>query len=218
MQPYFVPYAGYYSLIAACDLFVLFDCVQFPRRGWLHRNCLPDALGRPAWLTLPLEKAPVSTIISDLRFRRSAAEELRAQIPRFPSLADGAQRDRELMSALLDLSLDPVDYLERMLSLTCERLGLTFRTQRSSTLALPDDLVGQQRVIAIARAFGADCYVNLSGGHALYDRRVFAQNGIRLEFLDAYTGSRWSILHRLLSEPHHDLAREVRDNARTAAQ
>jgi hypothetical protein len=33
MQPYFMPYAGYFRLFAAADVFVLFDCVQFPRRG-----------------------------------------------------------------------------------------------------------------------------------------------------------------------------------------
>jgi hypothetical protein len=40
MQPYFVPYAGYFRLFAASDLFVIYDCVQFPRRGWVHRNRL----------------------------------------------------------------------------------------------------------------------------------------------------------------------------------
>ena len=40
MQPYFIPYAGYFRLFAASDLFVIYDCVQFPRRGWVHRNKL----------------------------------------------------------------------------------------------------------------------------------------------------------------------------------
>ena len=60
MQPYFVPHAGYFRLFAASDLFVVFDCVQFPRRGWVHRNRLPDAQGRARWLTLPLSKALVT--------------------------------------------------------------------------------------------------------------------------------------------------------------
>ena len=55
MQPYFAPYAGYFRLLATTDLFVVYDCVQFPRRGWVHRNQLPDAAGKLDWLTLPLE-------------------------------------------------------------------------------------------------------------------------------------------------------------------
>jgi hypothetical protein len=47
MQPYFIPYAGYFRLFAATDLFVIYDCVQFARRGWVHRNRLPDGAGAP---------------------------------------------------------------------------------------------------------------------------------------------------------------------------
>src|SRR5215212_9434208 len=68
MQPYFVPYAGYFRLFAASDLFVIYDCVQFPRRGWVHRNLLVDASGEARWLTLPIEKAAQNVLIRDLSF------------------------------------------------------------------------------------------------------------------------------------------------------
>src|SRR5277367_4669735 len=76
MQPYFFPYAGYFRLFAASDLFVIYDCVQFPRRGWVHRNRLIDVAGIERWLTLPLEKAPQSALIRDLRFPPDAGERL----------------------------------------------------------------------------------------------------------------------------------------------
>jgi hypothetical protein len=41
MQPYFFPYAGYFRLLQAADHFVLLDCVQFPRRGRVHRTQVP---------------------------------------------------------------------------------------------------------------------------------------------------------------------------------
>src|SRR5262244_1544533 len=72
MQPYFVPYAGYFRLYAASDLFVVYDCVQFPRRGWVHRNRLVDRTGALRWLTLPLAKAPRDILIRDLRFTSDA--------------------------------------------------------------------------------------------------------------------------------------------------
>jgi hypothetical protein len=60
MQPYFLPYAGYFRLFAATDLFVVYECVQFPRRGWVHRNQLVNTAGAERWLTLPLEKVPIA--------------------------------------------------------------------------------------------------------------------------------------------------------------
>ena len=68
MQPYFMPYAGYFRLFAAADVFVLFDCVQFPRRGWVHRNRFATAAGHLDWLTLPLLKCPRETRIDELAF------------------------------------------------------------------------------------------------------------------------------------------------------
>src|SRR3979411_2469618 len=73
MQPYFIPYAGYFRLFAASDLFVIYDCVQFARRGWVHRNRLVDRGGTERWLTLPLQKAPRDVLIRDLRFAPDAA-------------------------------------------------------------------------------------------------------------------------------------------------
>src|ERR1700750_1484658 len=87
MQPYFFPYAGYFRLFAASDLFVVYDCVQFPRRGWVHRNRLIDASGRLQWLTLPLEKAPQEVLIRDLRFPLNAAKLLAERLRPFPLAA-----------------------------------------------------------------------------------------------------------------------------------
>src|ERR1700750_1478713 len=67
MQPSFLPYAGYFRLFAASDLFVVYDCVQFPRRGWVHRNRLPLASGDAGWLTLPVAKAPRDALICNLK-------------------------------------------------------------------------------------------------------------------------------------------------------
>ena len=97
MQPYFFPYAGYFRLFAAADLFAIYDCVQFPRRGWVHRNRLPDSNGAAGGLTLPLEKAPRSAIISDLRFPADAIARLTRQLRRFPALQPSAWQSRSRM-------------------------------------------------------------------------------------------------------------------------
>ena len=38
MQPYFLPYIGYWQLLNVVDKFVIFDDVQFKKRGWINRN------------------------------------------------------------------------------------------------------------------------------------------------------------------------------------
>ena len=38
MQPYFLPYIGYWQLIASSDVFVILDDVNYITRGWINRN------------------------------------------------------------------------------------------------------------------------------------------------------------------------------------
>lgn len=212
MQPYFVPYAGYFRLLAATDLFVLYDCVQFSRRGWIHRNRFPTAGGELDWLTLPLEKGPQDMLIRTLRFRPDAATALAAQLPRFPVLSGSA--GHPLVAALQELSGTPLDVIEGLLKLTAELLGLPWRTIRSSSLGLPANLRGQDRILAIARELGADCYLNPPGGRDLYQPAAFDAAGLALRFLPDHVGSYASIASRLPVEPAAAIAAEIRAGAR----
>jgi hypothetical protein len=210
MQPYFFPYAGYFRLFAAADIFVIYDCVQFPRRGWVHRNQLPDANGEPRWLTLPLAKAARTVRIRDLCFADGATDRLAARSSKFPALVAAREADHPMVKALGALDgRTTVDYLEATLAATCAALGLSCHVVRSSSLGIAQELKGQNRILAIAEELGARSYVNPPGGRALYDAADFAGRGITLRFLERYHGPTWSILQRLLSEPAAAVATEI---------
>lgn len=211
MQPYFAPYAGYFRLLAASDLFVVYDCVQFPRRGWLHRNRLPDAKGEPDWLTLPLAKAPQDVLIRDLRYRDDAPSAMAEQARRFPDLAPAIGPFEPIRRLALEPTGTPVDHIVTLLEACARLLGLPWRTVRSSSLAIPSNLHGQDRILAIAAAVGAGHYVNAPGGRDLYDRQRFAEAGMALDFLTDYPGPTASILARLAHEEPAAVAREIRD-------
>ena len=38
MQPTYLPWAGYFGLMMASDIFIFLDNVQFEKRGWQQRN------------------------------------------------------------------------------------------------------------------------------------------------------------------------------------
>jgi hypothetical protein len=210
MQPYFVPYAGYFRLFAASDLFVVYDCVQFPRRGWVHRNRLADASGTERWLTLPIAKAPRDALIHQLRFGIDARDVLAERIRSFPLLTTVRAPEPEILATLRDIGGTPVEYIERLLHDVVSRLGLGWEVVRSSTLGVPDSLHGQDRIIEIARRLGATCYVNAPNGRSLYEARAFEDAGITLRFLSDYPGSSASILRRILEEDAGSVAEEIR--------
>jgi hypothetical protein len=55
MQPYFLPYLGYWQLMNMADTFVVYDNIQFSKRGWFHRNRLL-LNKKEEMFTIPLKK------------------------------------------------------------------------------------------------------------------------------------------------------------------
>lgn len=209
MQPYFLPYAGYFRLIAQTDLFVIYDCVQFPRRGWLHRNKLLDAQGQERWLTLPLAPAPQDVLIRDLAFPGDAGAEMVERLRPFP-LATRDGPHAPLVERVRRVQGRPVDYIADLLEATTKLLGLPWNVVRSSSLDLPADLRAQDRILEIARRLGATRYVNAPGGRELYDPAVFAAAEIELSFLEPFAGRGGSVLQRLADDGPERLAEEIR--------
>jgi hypothetical protein len=211
MQPYFIPYAGYFRLFAAADVFVAFDCVQFPRRGWVHRNRFPTARGIDDWLTLPLRKCARDTRIADLHFLPDADAVLEGNMHRFPILNDASRQASPFLGLLTPTGTGSVtDYLCAQLEATLALLNISCPIVRSTSLSIPPDLHGQARVIAIARELGATRYINSPGGRSLYQQEAFAEHRIALKFLTPYTVSNDNILTLLLTRPAASIAEELR--------
>ncbi len=54
MQPPFLPWQGFFGLVAAADVFVLLDDFQFQRHSFHQRNRIRAADGSPMWMSLPV--------------------------------------------------------------------------------------------------------------------------------------------------------------------
>ncbi|MBL4810823.1 MAG: WbqC family protein [Rhodobacteraceae bacterium] len=199
MQPYFYPYMNYFRLIAAVDVFVLFDCVQFPRRGRVHRAPLESG----GWLTLPLAKQSRDVLICDVELSESRDALWAARLAKVPQVA---------LTGPLPQMLSP--WLEARLRDACDQLKIKTPFIRSSSLGLPDDLRGKDRVMAAAKAVGGDHYCNLPGGRDLYGVDEFAAAGLGLRFLPDYPGPYFHMLEALAKEPIEALIADLKQGTR----
>jgi hypothetical protein len=211
MQPYFLPYAGYFRLFLAVDEFVIFDCVQFPRRGWVHRTLVSENEWGREWLTLPLAYQPQDIRICDLDFVSNAREQFDKRLGKLPLInADAGVAGRPLLKFLFHQPMvSVIDYLVSSLEVVTEMLGLRVRMTRSSSLKLDPSIRGQARVIAAASAVGATHYVNLAGGRSLYESASFRMHGMELSFLAPYSGKFAHMLPALLRQDIGDIRRDI---------
>lgn len=209
MQPYFFPYLGYYQLLSLADVFVVFDCVQFPRSGWVHRNKFTMINGKVEWLTLPIIKGNRdSTHITDLRFSEKSSESMMIQFRRtriFNDLKD----NRELFELVFNHDDTVTSYLCSTLDYVKAKFGLNAQIIRSSSFSVPRDIKGQDRILFLLKELGGDTYINLSGGAKLYSKSEFEKNGMELRILNPYEGPKISMLERILCENHEELLQEI---------
>jgi hypothetical protein len=184
MQPYFLPYVGYFQLIASVDLFVVYDNIQYSKGGWIHRNrMLRD--GKAVWFSLPLKS---DSDYLDVHQRELAPSFSRDKL--LNQIASAYRRAPHFAETfpLIDRILRFEDsnlfrFVEQSIAKTCEHLGLTTEIMRSSEIAIDHGQKGQTKVIALCEAVGASTYINAIGGKELYSRDEFQSRGIELKFL-----------------------------------
>jgi WbqC-like protein len=184
MQPYFLPYIGYFQLISAVDVFVVYDTIQYTKKGWINRNRMLRS-GEPATFTLPLRSDSDYLNVRD----RELAEDFdpRRLIRQFEGAYRRAPRYAETMPLVERILTCPernlFAYLEWSIRATCDHLRIETRIERSSAIDVDHRLRREERVIALCKALGATSYVNPPGGVDLYDAADFAANGVELQFL-----------------------------------
>lgn len=184
MQPYFLPYVGYFQLIDAVDLFILYDSVKYTKKGWINRNRFLQN-GSAAVFSIPLRAGSDALEIRERRIadafdRRKLLGQLSAAYRKAPNFDALIPLVREILYFPAD---NLFEFLRNSVQRVCDYLGLRTRIVASSSVPTEAGLRGQERVIALARAVGGTHYINPPGGVALYEKEVFSQHGLELSFL-----------------------------------
>jgi hypothetical protein len=186
MQPYFLPYIGYWQLIAAVDTFVIYDNIKYTKKGWINRNRFLRN-GVEDTFSLPLRK---DSDFLDVNQRFLADSYDREDLlNRFREAYRKAPEFSSVVPLLEQIIRNPAanlfEYILGSIRSACEFLEITTPLVVSSTIDCDHSLKSAERVQAICKALGADTYVNPIGGMELYSKDDFARNGIDLKFLKA---------------------------------
>lgn len=182
MQPYFFPYIGYFQLINAVDVFVVYDDVNFIKQGWITRNSILVDKKKYNFI-LQVESASSFKKINDITLGKNNTKLLKTieqeykKAPYFsivfPIINEILSSNENNLSKFLIFSLRKIaDYIQ---------IDTVFRI--SSEIDKNDELKGQYKVIAICKQLKATNYINAIGGKELYDKISFNQHQILLSFI-----------------------------------
>lgn len=185
MQPYLLPYIGYWQLLAAVDEFVVYDNIKYTKAGWINRNRFLQS-GGPALFTLPVAKDSDSLSVRERRVSGGASDRAKI-INRLAASYARAPHFTTVFPMLEAVFRDPspglFDFVYSSIRRVAQYLEIATPLVVSSTIAMDHTLRAQDRVIGTCKALGATHYLNLPGGRDLYDRGAFAGEGIELRFV-----------------------------------
>jgi hypothetical protein len=185
MQPYFLPYIGYFQLIASVDAFVVYDNIKYTKKGWINRNRFLRA-GADVTFTVPLKAGAdhldiVERELAPTYERERLLQQFRGAYHRAPYFAETF---RLLERVVRCPEENLFRYVLHSLREVCTHLTIRTPIHVSSEVPADHTLRAQDRVLAICEALGATTYLNPPGGRELYDASSFAARGITLEFLE----------------------------------
>lgn len=193
MQPYLLPYIGYWQLMNAVDVFVVYDNIQFTRKGWIHRNRMLQN-GKDEYFSLPLKKDSDYKDVVERYLSDGAEIEMLKLIRRIEGNYKKAPYFKEIYPLINQVFSNSERNLFRFIydsmAIIKEKLNISTKFIVSSEIDIDHTLKSQNKVIAICGALNATTYLNPIGGVELYQKEVFQQQGIELQFLksklDAY--------------------------------
>lgn len=188
MQPYFLPYIGYFGLIKHTDEFIIFDSAQFIRHGWIERNRSLKQNGGWLYIKVPLVKHTQHTPIKDILIDRSQpwANKIMAQLVVYKKIAPHYYRVIELVKHIIYQDHQDIVSLNRTgLMAISEYLGIKreFPVFSDMNLKIEQPKEADEWALNICKALGdVTEYWNSPGGEAFFDRSKYDQAGIKLIF------------------------------------
>ena len=184
LQSNYIPWKGYFDMIAAVDEFILYDDMQYTRRDWRNRNQIKTPQG-VQWLTVPVKvKGKYHQTIRETEIDGSdwAESHWRAisqnyrRAPHFEEIA-------ALFEPLYRQEYTHLSALNRtFLEAVCDFLGITTRISNSWDYELIDGKT--ERLADLCAQAGAGTYLSGTAAKSYLDESLFADAGIEVKWFD----------------------------------
>ena len=184
MQPYFFPYIGYWQLIKASSIFVVYDNIQYTKKGWINRNRFLQN-NTDAYFTLPLKK---QSDFLNINMRSIAADFDKEKLfCKIQFAYKNAPYFNETINLFEEILKNPSDnlfeYIYNSISIINRKLNIDTKVIVSSEIPIDHNLKSENKVLAICQYLNAQTYINPIGGLSLYDKKAFNEKNIDLKFL-----------------------------------
>ena len=188
LQSNYIPWKGYFDLIASVDEFIIYDEMQYTKNDWRNRNKIKTNKGAE-WLTIPVRVESVSqkineTLIFDKNWskkHRAALQTNYAKATCFKETKDFIFNLYEEASKVTNLSEINLIFIKGI----CSFLNIKTKISLSTDYNLGEGKT--ERLINLCKQTNSDSYISGPSAKDYLDENLFIQNNIELQWMD-YSG------------------------------
>lgn len=185
MQPYFIPYIGYWQLINAVDKYIIYDDVNYIKGGWINRNQIL-LNGKAHYINVQMHEASPNKKINEITINKNKMyinKNLRMIIAAYEKAPYFKEGYELIESIFYNEQNNLAKFITDSIKEVCHYLNITTEILISSEIVKNNLLKGQEKVIDICRSLGGTKYFNAIGGLNLYSYDEFIKYGIKLSFI-----------------------------------
>jgi len=188
MQPYLFPYIGYFKLINAVDKFILYDNVEYTKKGWINRNRLLfnkkiSTFGVPIKKSSDYINIKEKLISNNQNGERHIEKTLRLIEINYNKSKYFNEAYEIVNNCFRYKSLNLFDFIHNAITKILEYLEIKTNVIISSDLNIDNELSKENKVISICKSLNSTTYINAIGGFEIYNSNRFKNENINLRFL-----------------------------------
>jgi WbqC-like protein family len=187
LQSNYIPWKGYFDLVARVDEFVLYDDMQYTRRDWRNRNQIKTPQG-VQWLTVPVKvKGKFTQKINETEI--DGTEWAEKHVRTLTQNYARAPYFREILDMVSPVYTSPPRYLSelnrRLIEVVCEYLRIKTKIVSSSDYSLKEGKT--ERLVDLCLQANATEYISGPAAKDYIQEELFREAGVTLGWFD-YSG------------------------------
>jgi hypothetical protein len=185
VQSNYIPWKGYFDMIAAVDEFILYDDMQYTRRDWRNRNQIKTPQG-VQWLTIPVKvkgryhQTIRETEIEKTLWAKDHWKALTQNYRRAPCFKEIAVWLEPLYLTEQPTHLSQLN--RRFIEAICAYLGIG--TTISNSWDYPLSEGKSERLADLCASAGGSEYISGPAARNYIEEAIFSERGIKLTWFD----------------------------------
>ena len=186
LQPTYLPWLGYFEMIDAADIFVVFDHVQFMKKSWQQRNQIKTANG-VVTLTIPIHREQRTDKISEIKISYDRENPLEKHWKTINLAYGKAKFFEKYKSVFQEIYSKKYIHLKDLnvgiIKSICQILNINTKIIFSSELDLNVESLGKtEEIISLCKNIGITHLYDAKGAESFIDTSLFKKEDILIEF------------------------------------